>query len=80
MQAITKPYNKSSSIPEVAEIAVEYKKTDTFRKENIFKSIVEFSHLENNGDGYGAIPVGIVSAKNAIEFISTLSVLAFQHF
>jgi len=80
MEAITKTYNKPSLIPEVAEIAIQYKKSDTLRKENIFKSIVDFSHLENNWDGYGAIPVGINSAKNAIEFISTLPVLAFQHF
>jgi hypothetical protein len=80
MEAITKEYNKLSSIPEIAEIAVKYKKSDTLNKKNIFKSIEEFSNLENNWDGYGAIPVGLVSAKNAKEFISILPEGAFQHF
>jgi hypothetical protein len=80
MEANTKIYYKPSPINEVAEIAVEYKKSDTLNKENIVKSIEEFSNLENNWDGYGAIPVGFISAKNAKEFISTLPEGAFQHF
>jgi hypothetical protein len=80
MEAITKEYNKLSSITEVAEIAVEYKKSDTLNKENIFKSIEEFTNIENNWDGYGAIPLSLESAKNAKEFISILPEGAFQHF
>jgi hypothetical protein len=80
MEANTKTYYNPSPINKVAEIAIEYKKSGTLNKENIFKSIEEFSNLANNWDGYGAIPVGLVSVKNAKEFISILPEGAFQHF
>jgi hypothetical protein len=80
MEANTKTYYKPSTINEVAEIAVEYKKYDTLNKENIIENIELFSNLENNWDGYGAIPVSLVSAKNAKELISILSDDLFENF
>ena len=56
MQVNTKPYYKTSSIPQVAEIAVDYltsTESDILNKENVLNSIEEFKNLENNWDGYG---------------------------
>lgn len=83
MQVNTKTYYKTSSIPQVAEIAVEYStstQSDILSKENILNSIEEFVNLENNWDGYGAIPLSLGSAKNANEFISSLSDELFENF
>jgi hypothetical protein len=48
--------------------------------ENIVKSIDEFHGLENNWDGYGAIPLSLGSAKNAKEFIRNLPNELFENF
>ena len=83
MQANTKPYYKTSSIPQVAEIAVDYltsTQSDILRKEDVLSSIDEFVNLENNWDGYGANPLSLESAKNAKEFISNLSDELFKNF
>ena len=83
MQVNTKPYYKTLSIPQVAEIAVDYltsTQSDVLRKEDIFNSIDEFVNLENNWDGYGAIPLSLESGKNAKEFISNLSEGLLENF
>ena len=83
MQVNTKPYFKTSSISQVAEISVEYSteiKSDILSKEDVFNSIDEFINLENNWDGYGAIPLSLESAKNAKEFISGFSDKLFKNF
>ena len=83
MQANTEPYHKIPSISQVAEIAVEYSPATysvTLSNEYILKSIEEFSQLENNWDGYGAIPISLKSSENAKQFISTLSEELFENF
>jgi hypothetical protein len=83
MEVNTKTYSKIASIPKVAEVAVEYSTathSGTLRKEDIFNSIEEFVNLENNWDGFGAIPLGLESATNAKEFISSLSEDMFENF
>jgi hypothetical protein len=83
MQPNTKTYHKTPSISQVAEIAVEYSTAThsyTLKKDDILNSIEEFKNLENNWDGYGAIPLSLESAKNAKEFISSLSDELFENF
>lgn len=83
MQTNTKTYHKTPSFSEIAEIAVEYSTatySDILNKEDILTSIEEFKNLENNWDGYGAIPLSLDSAKNAKEFISSLSDELFENF
>jgi hypothetical protein len=41
-------------------------------KSDIIKDIISFKILENNWDGYGAIPAEIESATNAVNFVSYL--------
>jgi hypothetical protein len=77
-------YNsKNTFIPQVSEIAVEYSTVthaDILGKENVLDSIEEFSKLENDWDGYGAISVSSKSAENAKEFIQNLSDDLFENF
>lgn len=42
-------------------------------KKDIITSIISFKFLQQNWDGYGAIPLEVESASNAIELISFLS-------
>ena len=45
----------------------------TYTKNDIIKSIISFRSLENNWDGYGAYPLEVLSAQNAIEILQRLS-------
>jgi hypothetical protein len=47
-------------------------------KQKLFKEICSFKSLNNNWDGYGAIPLEIESAANAIYLISSLSNYIFE--
>jgi hypothetical protein len=83
MQENTKTYHKIPSISQIAEIAVDYSTathSDTLSKEDVLNSIEEFSQLENNWDGYDAIPLILDSAKNAKQLISTLPEEHFANF
>ena len=44
----------------------------TYTKQELFKEICSFKSLNNNWDGYGAIPLEIESAANAMFLISSL--------
>ena len=82
METNINSYKKKPTF-QVAEIAVDYLTTtqsETLSKEDILNSIEEFKNLENNWDGYGAIPLSLESAKNAKEFISSLSDEIFENF
>ena len=39
-------------------------------KTEILKDIKKFTELENNWDGYGAVPIGILSYENAMKIIN----------
>jgi hypothetical protein len=50
------------------------------KKELIIKKIDEFLSLENNWDGYGAIPPSIEVANNAKELINYIPTSLFEYF
>ena len=50
------------------------------QKEQIFDSIDSFLSLNNNWDGYEAIPLGVESAKQARKFINLIPNKLFTHF
>src|SRR3989339_991330 len=79
--------NNDSSIDEVAILAenisniekqyldeiksFSVKKLNTNRND-VINSIISFRSLENNWDGYGAVPLEVESASNAVSFLNLI--------
>jgi hypothetical protein len=65
--------NHRSTISESLNFGeLQKKASNTLTKQNLFKEICSFKSLINNWDGYGAIPLEIESAANAIFLISSM--------